>query len=64
MGHTQSVYGHISRVVQGEIMYFYAFYLLLRVGLCEFVVLFLVKYNWKHMLTLKYSCTEVVHVLL
>ena len=45
--------------------YFFAFYLLLRIGLlCEFVVLFLVNYNWKHMLTLKYSCTGVAHVLL
>ena len=45
--------------------YFFAFYFLLRIGLlCEFVVLFLVNYNWKYMLTLKYSCTGVAHVLL
>ena len=45
--------------------YFFALYLLLRIGLfCEFVVLFLVNYNWKHMLILKYPCTGVAHILL
>ena len=48
-----------------KINYFFALYLLLRIGLlCEFVVLFLVNYDWKHMLTLKYPCTGVAHILL
>ena len=42
-----------------------ALYLLLRLGVfCEIVVLFLVNYDWKHMLTLKYPCTGIAHVLL
>ena len=44
--------------------HFSALYLLLRIGLfCEFVVLFLVNYDWKHMLTLKWPGIGVAHVM-